>query len=69
MRDVLLIIRREFNERVASRSFVIGTLLFPMLMIGLMLLPRLVGARGTEWNLALVSEAPAGVAESFLVSR
>lgn len=65
MRDVLLIIRREFGERVASRSFVIGTLLFPLLMIGLMLLPRLVGARGSEWNLALVSEAPAGVAESF----
>ena len=34
-------------------------------MIGLVLLPRLVGSRGTEWDLALVSDAPAGVAESF----
>jgi ABC-2 type transport system permease protein len=68
VRDVLLIIKREFNERVASRSFVLGTLLFPLIMIGLMMLPRLVGSRGTEWNLALVSEAPAGVAESFTAS-
>lgn len=65
MRDVLLIIKREFRERVASRSFVVGTLVFPILMIGLMLLPRLVGSRGTEWNLALVSDAPPGVAEAF----
>lgn len=27
--DVLLIIKREFNERVASRSFIIGMLVFP----------------------------------------
>jgi ABC-2 type transport system permease protein len=65
VRDVLLIIKREFKERVASRSFVIGTLLFPLLMIGLILLPRLVGSRGSDWNLALVNEAPPGVAEAF----
>ena len=65
MRDILLIIKREFNERVASRSFLIGTLLFPVLMIGLILLPRLAGSRGAEWDLALVTEAPAGVAEAF----
>ena len=65
MRDILLIIKREFGERVASRSFVVGTLLFPLLMIGLVLLPRIVGSRGTEWDLAIVSDAPAGVAESF----
>jgi ABC-2 type transport system permease protein len=65
VRDILLVIKREFGERVASRSFVVGTLLFPLLMIGLVLLPQLVGSRGTEWDLALVSDAPAGVAESF----
>lgn len=68
MFDVLLIIQREFNERVASRSFIIGTLVFPVLMIGLILLPRLVGSSGTEWRLALVSEAPAAVAETFVAA-
>ena len=65
VRDVLLIIKREFNERVASKSFVAGTLIFPLLMIGLMLLPRLVGRGGSEWHLALVSDAPAEVADAF----
>jgi ABC-2 type transport system permease protein len=63
--DILLVIRREFKERVASRSFVVGTLLFPLLMVGLIMLPRLVGSGGTERTLALVNEGPAGVGEAF----
>ena len=65
MRDVLLIIKREFRERVASRSFVIGTLLFPLLMAAVIMLPRLVGSRGAERTLALVNEGPPGVAAAF----
>ena len=65
MRETLLIVKREFRERVASKSFVVGTLLFPMLMISLLLLPRLVGRGGSEWKLAVVSDAPAGVSETF----
>ena len=65
MHDILLVIRREFKERVASRSFVVGTLLFPLLMVGLIMLPRLVGSGGTERTLALVNEGPAGVGEAF----
>jgi ABC-2 type transport system permease protein len=65
MRDVLLVMKREFLERVASRSFIVGTVLFPLLLIGIILLPRLVGSRGTEWKLALVSEAPAAVGSAF----
>lgn len=65
MRETLLIIKREFRERVASKSFLYGTLLFPLLMIALIILPRLVGRGGSEWHLALVSEAPAGVTEAF----
>lgn len=65
MRNTLLIIKREFRERVASKSFLVGTLLFPALMIGLLLLPRLVGSGGSEWDLALVSEAPGSVTDTF----
>lgn len=65
MRETLLIIKREFRERVASKSFVVGTLLFPLLMIALLALPSLVGGGGAEWDLALVSEAPAHVTDTF----
>jgi ABC-2 type transport system permease protein len=65
MRETLLIIKREFRERVASKSFVVGTLLFPLLMVALVLLPRLVGGGGSEWKLAVVSDAPASVSQTF----
>jgi ABC-2 type transport system permease protein len=65
VRETLLVIKREFRERVASRSFMVGTLLFPLLLIGLLLLPRMVGRGGSNWNLALLSDAPPGVAETF----
>ena len=68
MHDVLLIIRREFRERVASKSFLLGTLLFPLLMIGLIVLPRLVGSSGAERTLALVNDGPPGVGAAFVAA-
>jgi ABC-2 type transport system permease protein len=62
---MLLIIRREFRERVASKSFVIGTLIFPLIMAGLILLPRLVGSGGTKRTLIMVNDGPAGVGVAF----
>lgn len=65
MRDVWLVIKREFRERVASRSFVVGTLTFPLLLISLILLPQLIGSGGATWKLALVNEAPAALGPAF----
>ena len=65
MRDILLIVRREFRERVASKSFLIGTLIFPLIMIGLVMLPRVVGSRGTERTLVVVNDGPPGVGVAF----
>ncbi len=65
MRDILLIVRREFRERVASKSFLIGTLIFPLIMIGLVMLPRVVGSRGTERTLVVVNDGPPAVGEAF----
>ena len=41
MSNILLIVGREFNERVRKKSFIITTLLMPVLMLGLMLAPAL----------------------------
>ena len=65
MHDAFLIVRREFKERVASRSFVIGTLLFPIMMVGFIMLPRLVGSRGTERTVVMVNDGPPGVGVAF----
>ena len=37
-----IIIAREFNERVRKKSFIVTTILMPILMIGLMLAPALI---------------------------
>ena len=37
MSNIWLIVSREFNERVRKKSFIITTLLMPVLMLGLML--------------------------------
>jgi ABC-2 type transport system permease protein len=62
---MFLVMKREFRERVASKSFLIGTLVFPLLMIALLILPRLVGGGGSDWRLALVNEAPGSVGPAF----
>jgi ABC-2 type transport system permease protein len=61
----MLIVRREFHERVASRSFLFGTIIFPLIMIGLIMLPRLVGSRGAERTLAVINDAGPSVGDAF----
>jgi ABC-2 type transport system permease protein len=63
MRNVLLIIRREFLERVRTRAFVVGTVLFPVFMIALIFLPALVKTGGGERTLVLVDQSPAGIGQ------
>ena len=58
MTKVLAVIRREFVERVRTRAFVLSTLLFPVLMIGMTFLPALLERRQTEpKRLAIVDGA------------
>lgn len=69
MSETLIVMRREFVERVRSKSFFIGTLLFPVFMGALFILPALLGAGGGgERTLVLVDEAPAGVGDAFVAA-
>jgi len=58
MRNTWLIIRREYLERVRTKSFIVSTLLLPALMIALMVLPgklEMLKASGTK-RLAVVCD-------------
>ena len=61
--NIWLIVAREFNERVRKKSFIITTLLMPVLMIGLMAAPALIMqfSRGDE-------KVIAGIDDSVLVA-
>lgn len=55
-----IIISREYLERVKRKSFIISTLLMPILMIGLMLAPALIMAFSTpdDKTVAVVDQTP-----------
>ncbi|WP_418992925.1 ABC transporter permease [Alistipes sp.] len=59
MSNIFLIVRREFNERVRKKSFIITTLLMPVLMIGLMAAPALIMrySRGDVKRIAVIDES------------
>jgi len=63
MSEILIILRREFVERVHTRGFVLSTLLIPLFIGAITLLPALMGTGGGERTLVLVDEAPAGIGD------
>lgn len=64
MSEVLTILRREFLERVRSKSFILSTLLFPVFIGAMWVLPVLIGrGGGGEKTVVVVDEAPAGVGD------
>jgi ABC-2 type transport system permease protein len=68
MREIWIIIQREFLERVLTRAFLVGTIVFPLFMVGILWLPTVLRGSGETKRLALVDEAPAGVADLFVAS-
>ena len=67
MSESFIVMRREFLERVSSKSFLIGTLLFPLFMGAIFLIPAMLGGGGGgERRLVLVDEAPPGLGASFV---
>ncbi len=59
MNKIGIIITREFNERVRKKSFIITTILMPLLMIGLMVAPSLMMlfAKGEQKSLVVIDQS------------
>ncbi len=59
MSNVSIIIGREFNERVRKKSFIITTILMPVLMIVLMIAPALIMefSKGEVKQIAVIDES------------
>lgn len=56
-----IIIGREFRERVAKKSFIVTTLLMPVLMLGLMVTPALIAMFSTPSEKVVAVHDPSGV--------
>src|SRR5215212_9078284 len=66
MSEVTTVFRREFLERVRSKAFVIGTILFPVFMAAMWIIPARMGSGGGTRHLVVVDQAPAGVGEAVV---
>lgn len=68
MKKMWLIVVREFMERARKKSFILTTLLMPLLMIGLMVAPSLVMLYGTSDQKEVVVVDRSGAIAQNLVS-
>lgn len=68
MSNVWIVLKREFMERVRTKSFLLATFLFPIFIIGLNVLPHLVGGEETVRHVVVVDEAPPGMAQMVVAS-
>lgn len=64
MSEVMIVLRREFLERVRSKSFVLGTLLFPVFMAAMWIIPAMMGSGASSRHIVIVDQAPPGVGEA-----
>jgi ABC-2 type transport system permease protein len=65
MREMWIIIKREFRERVRTRAFLLSTILLPLFTAGIFLVPILIDRAGssTEYRVAVVDETPDALGE------
>ncbi|MCM1070064.1 MAG: ABC transporter permease [[Clostridium] fimetarium] len=61
MSKINIIIGREFRERVAKKSFLITTLLMPVLMLALMVTPALIAMFSTPSERVIAVDDPTGI--------
>lgn len=69
MSKIGLIIQREYNERVKKRSFILTTILTPLLFVALMVVPMLVAMFGSTTQRTVVVVDQSGVIAPKLQSN
>ena len=66
MNQISLVIRREYLERVRRKSFIISTILMPIILIGMMAMPALIAIwSGPEEKTIAVSDASGVIAPAL----
>ncbi len=68
MSETMIVLKRELMERLRAKGFWIGTLILPLFMAGITILPAMLGGRGEARELVVVDEAPAGVGDQVVAA-
>lgn len=64
MSETWVVVKREFTESVRTKTFLLGTLFGPVLILGLLLLPSALGGGGAERAVAIVDGTDLGLGEA-----
>jgi ABC-2 type transport system permease protein len=65
MSEIFLVVRREFLERVRTRAFILGTILFPVFIVAVLVVPHLLDRQASERTLAVIDETPQAIGTVF----
>lgn len=68
LREAWVIAKREFIERVHSRWFVVMTLLWPLLMVAMIVIPALLGGQGTAGAKVVIVDKSGKLGEAMKVA-
>jgi ABC-2 type transport system permease protein len=66
---VFTVVRREYMERVRTKSFILSTIAIPLFLLAMLLIPAFMAARGAETRTTLVILDGTGVLEEGLGPR
>jgi len=66
VRKIAAVVRREFIERVRTKWFIISTVLGPIFLIGITVLPAVLATRGGGARIAVVDDRSGGFASRLL---
>jgi ABC-type Na+ efflux pump permease subunit len=62
--EITLVLMRELKERVRTRNHATGTILFPLIMMAIMIVPNMLGGQ-RERHLVVVNEAGESIGQMF----
>ena len=65
MKKIFAVVRREFVERVRTKAFLISTLLLPVFMVAVFLLPMMMSGASRTSRVAIVDASSAAVGPQF----
>jgi ABC-2 type transport system permease protein len=66
MKGMWIIFRRELKARVATKSFIIGTLMFPIIMAAIVTISAVAGKNSPQRSFVLINEATNVIADRFV---
>lgn len=70
MREMWIVVRREFRERIRTRAFMLSTILLPVFALSIFFVPALIqrASAGDHYNLVVVDETPEALGERVVAA-